>query len=279
MRLYYEGNKSPVLNVLSWPSYTHDEAARCLRTQSFARDKLVATRLAPNITRTHKTLDSGVKGQHAFYRSYVEISFSMEHPLFTSEALRELSVASPHYRFVKSCSGAAIETSGTSPKEMALHDYGVLPLWEVGTSVAVALSRAHAEAADNTMPMRPGALKLTPHNEENLRDSVASLADLGTHLTYDHTKADREDGNTFHCTRHMFSFASLINNAAAIQSFVETVKAIPGCSGEISGLDAEDVLPGVAVGADGAEAGRMVVLSLYTPLSEVVSGRVGSACK
>ena len=50
-------------------TYTHDEAARCLRTQSFARDKLVATRLAPNITRTHKTLDSGVKGQHAFYRS------------------------------------------------------------------------------------------------------------------------------------------------------------------------------------------------------------------
>ena len=47
---------------------------------------------------------------------------------------------SPHYRFVKSCSGAAIETSGASPKEMALHDYGVLPLWEVGTNVAVALS-------------------------------------------------------------------------------------------------------------------------------------------
>ena len=31
--------------------------------------QLVATRLA-NITRTHKTLDSGMKGQHAFYLSY-----------------------------------------------------------------------------------------------------------------------------------------------------------------------------------------------------------------
>ena len=260
-------------------TYTHDESERCLRTQSFARDKLVATRLAPNITRTHKTLDSGMKGSHAFYLSYVEISFSMEHPLFTSEALRELSVASPHYRFVKSCSGAAIAASGTSPKEMAQHDYGVLPLWEVGANVGVALSRAHAEAAENTMPMRPGALQLTAHNEASLRDSLASLADLGTHLTYDHTKADREDANAFHCTRHTFSFASLINNAAAIQSFVETVKAIPGCSGELSGLDAGDVLPGVAVDASGADAGRMVVLSLYTPLSEVVSGRVGSACK
>ena len=162
---------------------------------------------------------------------------------------------------------------------MALHDYGVLPLWEVGANIGASLSRAHAEAADNTMPMRPGALKLTLHNEENLRDSMASLTDLGTHLKYDHTKADREDRNAFHCTRHTFSFASLINNAAAIQSFVETVKAIPGCSGELSGLDAGDILPGVAVDADGAEAGRMVVLSLYTPLSEVVSGRVGSACK
>lgn len=260
-------------------TYTHDEADRKERTQSFARDKLVATRLAPNITRTHKTLDSGMKGQHAFYLSYVEISFSMEHPLFTSEALRELSVASPHYRFVKSCSGAAIAASGTSPKEMALQDYGVLPLWEVGTNVAAALSRAHAEAAENTMPMRLGALQLTPHNEENLRDSMASLADLAKHLEYDNTKVDREDGNAFHCTRHTFSFASLINNAAAIQSFVETVKAIPGCSGEISGLKAEDVLTGVAVGTDRADAGRMVVLSLYTPLSEVVSGRVGSARK
>lgn len=260
-------------------TYTHDEAARRERTQSFARDKLVATRLAPNITRTHKTLDSGTKGSHAFYLSYVEISFSMEHPLFTSEALRELSVASPHYRFVKSCSGAAIAASGTSPKEMAQHDYGVLPLWEVGANVAVALSRAHAEAAENTMPMRLGALQLTAHNEASLRDSLASLADLGTHLTYDHTKADREDANAAHCTRHTFSFASLINNAAAIQSFVETVKAIPGCSGEISGLDAGDVLPGVAVDASGADAGRMVVLSLYTPLGEVVSGRTGAASK
>ena len=56
-----------------------------------------------------------MKGQHAFYLSYVEISFSMEHPLFTSEALRELSVASPHYRAVK-MSGGAVETSGTQPQ-------------------------------------------------------------------------------------------------------------------------------------------------------------------
>ena len=45
----------------------------------------------------------------------------------------------------------------------------------------------------------------------------------------------------------MFSFASLINNASAIQSFVETVKSIPHRSGEISGLCPEDVLTGVTV--------------------------------
>ena len=252
-------------------TYTHDESARAVRTEAFSRDKLVATRLAPNITRTHKTLDSGLKGSHAFYLSYVEISFPMEHPLFTSPALRAHSLASPHYRFVKPCGGGAIAESGTSPKEMALHEYGVVPLWEVGEDVGATLSAAHAEAADNTMPMRRGPLELTAHNEKNLYTSLKALADLGEHLKYDHTKPDRESNNGFHCTRHMFSFASLINNASAIQSFVETVKSIPDCSGEISGLCPEDVLTGVAVSSTEEQVGRMAVLSLYTPLSAVTS--------
>ena len=59
--------------------YTHSLADRQARMQSYLNDKAVATMLAPNITRTHKTLDTGEKGAHAFYNSMVELSVSMQH--------------------------------------------------------------------------------------------------------------------------------------------------------------------------------------------------------
>ena len=74
--------------------YTHNAQEREQRKQWYALDKQVATSLSPNITRTHKTLDVGEKGEHAFYMAKVEIGVSMEHPLFTSKALRELELAS-----------------------------------------------------------------------------------------------------------------------------------------------------------------------------------------
>ena len=70
--------------------YTHSLSDRQARQQSYINDKAVATMLAPNITRTHKTLDVGEKGAHAFYNSMIELSVSMTHPLFTSAPLREL---------------------------------------------------------------------------------------------------------------------------------------------------------------------------------------------
>mgnify|MGYP004138680845 CR=1 FL=1 len=134
--------------------YTHSFDERHERQKSYINDKAVATMLAPNITRTHKTLDSGEKGSHAFYLSCVEISLSMEHPLFTDATLRELSVASPHFRFVKPRADMPMEKSGASPEELAKHTFGVVPLWEVGTQAAQTITAAFEEAAENTMPMR-----------------------------------------------------------------------------------------------------------------------------
>ena len=249
--------------------YTHSMDQREARTSAFAKDKLVATRLAPNITRTHKTLDSGEKGSHAFYLSCVEISLSMEHPLFTDATLRKLSVASPHFRFVKPRADMPMEKSGASPEELAKHTFGVVPLWEVGTQAAKIITAAFEEAAENTMPMRREPLMLSEDNADNLQRSLDTLADLETHLGKD----DAYDPTTHHCTKHILSFASLVSNAEAIQSFVETVKAIPNASGKVSGI--ETPVAGVAVKtAGGAEEGRMIVITLNTPLAEVTGSAV-----
>ncbi|MAX25802.1 MAG: hypothetical protein CMJ19_14985 [Phycisphaeraceae bacterium] len=249
--------------------YTHDLSQRQARTSAFAKDKLVATRLAPNITRTHKTLDSGEKGSHAFYLSCVEISLSMEHPLFTDATLRELSVASPHFRFVKPRADMPMEKSGASPEEMAKHAFGVVPLWEVGTQAAQTITTAFEEAAENTMPMRREPLLLSEDHAANLEKSLETLRDLHGHIS----KEDHDDPTTHHCTKHILSFASLVSNAEAIQSFAETVKAIPNASGCVSGLG--EPVPGVAVKtANGADEGMMIVITLNTPLKEVTGNAV-----
>ena len=163
----------------------------------------------------------------------------MEHPLFTDATLRELSVASPHFRFVKPRADMPMEKSGASPEELAKHAFGVVPLWEVGTQAAQTITAAFEEAAENTMPMRREPMLLSEDHAANLKKSLDTLKDLNDHIS----KEDHDDPTTHHCTKHILSFASLVSNAEAIQSFAETVKAIPTASGRVSGLGTP--VPGV----------------------------------
>ena len=238
--------------------YTHDLATRKLRSESYARDKIVATALAPNVTRTHKTLDAGEEGSHAFYNSMVEISLSMRHPLFTSKALRSLDLASPHYRFARPREDLPIEVAGASPEDLALGNWSVVPLWRSGAAEAAVIDVAHAEAASNVMPMRGKPLALQPPQMEGLDTSVALLQALEAVLS------KRVNVPDLHGSRHLFSAAALIGNPEAVKAFAKTVVANEGITGEVRGLD--EIVPGVATDGDGVDVGRFVVVELRVPI-------------
>ena len=241
--------------------YTHSLADRQVRQQSYVNDKAVATMLAPNITRTHKTLDVGEKGAHAFYNSMVELSVSMQHPLFTRAPLRELRVASPHYRFVRPREDQPVEVAGASPEDLAKGTWATLPLWQTGAAEATVLDAAHAEAVANIVPSRGEPLALRKEQLESLGASVAVLTVLKEEL-------ERRPELTLktHNSRHLFSAAALIGNPEAVRAFAKTVVEIEGARGTIGGL--EEVVKGVAVDADGNDVARLVVVELTVPLGQ-----------
>jgi len=243
--------------------YTHDPLEREERAEWYRMDKRVATSLSPNITRTHKTLDIGDLGEHAFYHAKVEMSFSMKHPLCTNATLRKHGQASPHYRFARPSSDGVMSVAGASPKALATGDYAVVPLWSVDAKVGATLDLAHSEAAANTMPMRGVPQALATEEVISLDRSLAALVDLKTHLELNR---EVEQPWETHMTRHVVSFASLVQNPNAIEAFVETVRGKGGVVGEVRGLGSESVLEGLAIDPTGIQCGRMVLLDLHVPL-------------
>ena len=245
--------------------YTPDALQRDKKRAWYAMDKKIATSLSPNITRTHKSLDVGETGEHAFYMAKVELGVSMEHPLFRSPALRRLEQASAQYRFAvpTTSSSGVLAEAGATPKMLFTGEYAVVPLWEANESIAATLDEAHAEAHANVLPMRGTPLQLTDEDAAKLDQSLASLRTLSAHLS----AAGKEEVDR-HETQHVISFASLLSNPTAIASFVETVVDMPNAGGEVVGLDR--ILPGVAVHASAEQqeqqVGRMVVLNLLVPV-------------
>ena len=243
--------------------YTHDLDTRKARSESYARDKTVATALAPNVTRTHKVLDAGEKGSHAFYNSMVEISLSMRHPLFTSEALRSLGLASPHYRFARPREDQPIAVAGASPEDLALGNWSAVPLWRSGAAEAAVLDVAHAEAASNVVPMRGTPLALQPPQVQSLSTSMALLEALQAVLS---KRVDIPHAESTHGSRHLISAAALIGNPEAVKAFATTVAANEGITGEVKGLGDDKIVPGVAADGDGVDVGRFVVVELRVPI-------------
>ena len=239
--------------------YTHDLAERTARTDSYLKDKKIATKLAPNISRTHKTLDSGESGEHAFYNSFVELSVSMKHPLFTDAALREMDCASPHYRFARPCEAdQVLKVAGTTPKNLATGNFALVPLWQSGVSESPILDAAHAEAVANKLPKRGKALQLRDDQLQSLSASLAVLSALNDEF---YKKREAEPmGDYYHDSRHVFSMASLVGNPEAIRALAKTIVAQPNFRGLVHGL--EHIVEGVATNQQGEDVARLVVVEL-----------------
>lgn len=241
--------------------YTHDPAERAVLKEFFIRDKRVSDSMSPNISRTAKSLDVGTNGAHSFYSAFVELGLSLNSPLFTDPALRKLGYATPHLRFAKMADTDAISEAGASPKDLATHNYRVVPLWTASVPEAVLIDAAHAESVANTMPMRGTAMALSETAIADLGASLDSLRDLNDFL-----HAPGKEEVALHETAHVISFAALLHNQKAVASFCDLVKGNKNTRGEIYGLD--QPVSGLATAATDPthELGRFVTAELMVGL-------------
>ena len=230
--------------------YTHDADDRAHRHEMYARDKKLAELLSPNITRAHKCLDSGGKNAtHAFYSSFVELSLSMNHALFTNATLRDIGAATNHFRFTH----ATTPDAGASPHALATGEFAAVGLWYVGQRDGADLDEANNDAARNVMPRRNGALKLSEAQHSNLAANIETFRQIQEHLQLPEDDAE-------HSSRSVLSFAALVGNPAACEAFKATILDSPGLHGKVTGI--EEVVPGLATDPDEKECGRFLVIEL-----------------
>ena len=134
--------------------YEHDDVKREERMGAFVEAKESLEAFSPNILRVFKTLDVCETGEHAFYNSMVETSFSPKSPLFTDGPLRSMGAACCHVRYAKVSPAGHVTEAGASPKDLATGEYALVPLWTAGTDDGALIDEAHAEALGNTLPRR-----------------------------------------------------------------------------------------------------------------------------
>ena len=211
--------------------YEHDADARHARGRVFALDKRLSEKFSPNVARMHKVLDSGTTGKHAFYSDFVEICVSPRNGLFTSDALREKSMATAHFAFAKPTPMGPMEECGATPRDLATGEYAVVPLWRVGAEMARVVDAAHAEAVLDALPRRELPPIVSATEAARLNESISALKALGAKIYTDVPEADR----TGHVMQHFFSEDSLLRNPEAIKHFCEVVGSQVGSNGSIVG--------------------------------------------
>jgi hypothetical protein len=235
--------------------YEHDPAAREERMRDFVDCKTSLEAFSPNILRVFKTLDVCETGEHAFYNSMVETSFSPKDPLFTSGPLRSMGAACCHVRYAKVSPRGDVTEAGASPKDLATGEFALVPLWTASTDDGALIDEAHAEALSNTLPQRGEPITA---NGDIFAKNMATLREMDAFF---HAPGKAEYDGVAH--QALVSFASLVGNPNALGDFSAVLKANPDVRGEIYGIDA--AIKGMAVNAEGEDLGRYIVLEVELP--------------
>ena len=230
--------------------YTHGTAKQATKAANAAKDKAVLSTISPNIARSIKRLDAGKEGESLFYNAFVELLLPTDTPLFKDQSLRNSDVATAQLLLGPSVF-AQRATAGATPKQLATHGFYAMPLWKLGKDDANLMDVAIEEAKSNEQPRRKETMRLSHTQTLQLRDSMRILDDMSDKLAVEGTERCHE-------TQHIFSFAALVGNPMAIKAFSDAALRVPRIFG---GVDIKPV-QGVAVDADGEEAGVFVAVNL-----------------
>jgi len=202
-----------------------------------------------------KTLDVCETGEHAFYNSVVESSFSPQHELFTSAPLRSMGAACCHVRHVQVSPRGEVTSAGATPKQLATGEFALVPLWTADATTGALIDEAHTESLSNTLPMRGTPITV---NTDTFRKNLDTLRSI---QAFFHAPGKDDCDTVLH--QAIVSFASLVGNANALADFTAVLKDNPNVRGEIYGLDTP--IAGMATNEVGEDLGRYIVLEMELP--------------
>lgn len=234
---------SPVL-------YISDPERREEATKEAKRDAAAFAAASPNVGRSLKTLHVGGSrpaDPHRFYHDFVEYSIHPRHPLYADQALRDLGAAASQFVFVRPKSG--LKVAGASPRQLALGDFGVYPMFSVDLKEAQILDYAGEAAKLDVIPPRAGPMVMSQAQSEALKQSLTHLRRLDAKLS----KADC----TGHCIAYTLAFSTLTHNPRAVLHFCDRISA-SSRAGEVYFNEISQL----AVHPDGSEAAQFVVVNV-----------------
>jgi hypothetical protein len=231
---------SPVL-------YVPDSFKRAAVAADAKRDSTAFSKASPNVARGLKVLHAGSHDKHVFYSAVCELSFHARNPLYTDIKLREAGHAASQFVFANPNSRDLTE-AGTTPKQLVLSDFAVVPMHTIDQTKGHALDVAGAAARMDMIPPRSKGMVLTTTQSSNLQRSLKSLRVLDESLPNEH--------DTGHCVAYLMTYGTLINNPQSVEHFTSRLK-------QTSVAGVVDFVPirGLATDADGEEAGHFVAIN------------------
>ncbi|MDA9633383.1 hypothetical protein N9S81_00425, partial [bacterium] len=202
---------APVSPTLLYSPNKSDRVARQAHTRN---DKTISSIMKQNVGRAVSIVDVDPNdyNKNKFYKSFVEVMVSTKSALCTSTRLRQLGYASPHFVFAQTaCSGAA----GCTPKEIALNDFKLVPLYRLDAESGQLFDESRQEVSKNTLPMRGEVERLGIEETKIYYENMDALMDLDT------LRLDESDRT--HTLQYLLTMASLTARGG-IRAFIESIK-------------------------------------------------------
>ena len=241
--------------VASCKMYERDTNTRLDQVRYARTEKSISAKIGPAVTRAvsrlHVPLETGAP-EHMFYKELVEFSVPLRrYGTFQNAEMREGGVAAAEWVFT---SANNVQSAGVGPKDMALGNYLMLPLWQLGTEECEALDVSSAEVLANTLPVRAGPLQLSERETGVYNENKRVLKELSDkHATVFNAHAE-----THHKARHVVAFAALVGNEASLPLFAKAIDE----SSSIKCRVTFQPTPGVILDATGNDVGVMPYIEL-----------------
>ena len=242
---------SPILYATGDAAVTATENAR--------KDDLAFEKASPNVGRSIKILYTGggnPQSPHKFYHDFVEFNLGRSHPLWVDPQVRELGAAMTQVVFGREPSriSGAIEAAGATPRDLVTNTYSAVPLVTTNAETAALIDYASEQAAVDIMPPREPVTRLSPFLSKQLGRSMDALASLDEALKGNNNAKG-------HTVAYMIAYSTLVNNPLGVEHLCSRLRAV-AATGMVDSLD----IQGLAQDANGAEAGKMVVINALIPV-------------
>lgn len=202
--------------------WVEDHQERATKTHTASRVDKTFEKITPSQAVPMKELDTGAGGEHKFYSAFVEVLFPVSD--LSDSLLQEKGLASSHFVFCQS--DPVLSRAGATPKQVAVGDYSLVPLWTADSNRANLLLESAAETTRQTLPMSLPP-DLTETQNKMLGQSLKFLSGLQNNL------ATRTPARHTDEVRFTFTFASLVHNPAGIANTADLAKDIHGAAGTV----------------------------------------------